>query len=264
MKSANFVVDVLIIADFFNNVVDCFEYVQIDRNFDQSYQTDLLKLDDAKLRLSRWDQFVDLNHELKDTQSLFQILKSTQKVNKIEQILNQILKFFANAEDISIKFKIKVEKFEQKLFVHNSQVNLKFAALILHNKMRDLSIKRQNQTNLRQKTKWTLYEKKHFKRFIENITNFVDDLIELFSTVQASQQNFCTIEMTEMNAKKNLSMLKIVVQSQNKLLEKTIVKARNSRSSTTSNISFSDSQNSKFQLANNTRTINNLRWDEIA
>ena len=74
-------------------------------------------------------------------------------MNKAEQILNQILELLADAENISAKFKKRNERSEQELLVHDAQKDLESAALILHHKMRDLSIKRQNQTGLRQKTK---------------------------------------------------------------------------------------------------------------
>ncbi|KAL9588320.1 MAG: hypothetical protein Q9179_008005, partial [Wetmoreana sp. 5 TL-2023] len=67
--------------------------------------------------------------------------------------------------------------------------------------MRDLSIKRQNQTPLRQKAKWAFYEEKHFKRLIEDITSLVNDLIELFPAAQESQKQLCKTEVAEISAK---------------------------------------------------------------
>ena len=66
MEPAGLAVGILAIAGLFNNAVDCFEYVQIGRNFGQSYQTGLLKLDTARLRLSRWGQAIGISSEIKD------------------------------------------------------------------------------------------------------------------------------------------------------------------------------------------------------
>ena len=260
MEPASLAVGVLAIAGLFNNAVDCFEYVQIGRNFGQGYQTGLLKLDSARFRLSRWGQAVGISDELKDIQSLPPALKSAQDVEKAEQILGQILELFADAEGISAKFKIRGGRSEQELLVHDNQMDLEPAALNLHSTMRDLSIKRQNQTGLRQKAKWALYEEKHFKRLIEDITSLVDDLIGLFPAAQESQQKLCTAEVAEISAKPDFPMLGTVVQGQDKSLEKAIVKAINSRSPAASNISFSGSHNSGFQLANNIGTISSPRW----
>lgn len=149
------------------------------------------------------------------------------------------------------------------MLVHDTQTDLEPAALSLHNKMRDLSIKRQNQTPLRQKAKWALYEQKHFKRLIEDITSLVNDLIELFPAAQESQKQLCKAEVAEISAKENLPMLGNAVKSQDKLLEETIVEAINQKTSVP-NITFSSSHNSGLQLANNTGTINNLRWGDSA
>ena len=259
MEPAGLTVGVLAIAGLFNNAVDCFEYVQIGRNFGQGFQTGLLKLDGARLRLSRWGQSVGLSGELEDEQSLPQAFESAYDTNKAEQMLGQILELFADAEGISAKFKTWGGRAEQDLLIHDTQMDLEPAALSLHNKMRDLSIKRQNQTRLRQKAKWALYEEKHFKRLIEDITSLVSDLIELFPAAQASQKQICKAEVAEMGAKENLPMLGAIVKSQDKLLEETIAEAINQKTPVP-NITFSGSHNSGFQLANNTGTISNLRW----
>ncbi|KAL9611365.1 MAG: hypothetical protein Q9167_003984 [Letrouitia subvulpina] len=258
MEPASLAVGVLAISGLFNNAIDCFEYVQIGRNFGQGYQTGLLKLDGARLRLSRWGESIGVSGELKDTKSL-QALKSAENVNKAEQILGQILELFADAEGISAKFKNRGGRSKQELLVHDTETDLEPATLSLHNKMRDLSIKRQNQTRLRQKAKWALYEGKHFKRLIEDITSLVNDLIDLFPAAQASQKTLCQAEIAEMNAKENLPMLGAIVQYQDKLLEETIVEAMNQKAPRL-NISFLGSYNSGLQLVNNTGTISNMRW----
>ena len=132
MEPTGLAVGVLAIAGLFNNAIDCFEYVQIGRNFGQGYQTGLLKLDGARLRLSRWGQAVGLSCELKDTQSLSQALESARDVDQAEQILGQILELLAGAESISAKFKKRGEQSEEELFVHDAQKDLEPAALILH------------------------------------------------------------------------------------------------------------------------------------
>lgn len=70
MEPTGLAVGVLAIVGPFNNAVDCFEYIQIGRNFGQGFQIGLLKLDGARLRLSRWNQSVGLSGKLEDKQSL--------------------------------------------------------------------------------------------------------------------------------------------------------------------------------------------------
>ena len=88
---------------------------------------------------------------------------------------------------MSIKFKKGAGRSEQRLLVYDAEVDLYSAALTLHSKIRDLSIKRQNQTGLRQKVKWALNKEKYLKQLIEGIKSLVDDLIELYPVAQALQ-----------------------------------------------------------------------------
>jgi hypothetical protein len=53
----------------------------------------------------------------------------------------------------------------------------------LHQKMRDLSISRQNRTLLWKTVKWALYTEQHFKDLVEYITSLTNDLVELLLTL---------------------------------------------------------------------------------
>ena len=57
MDPASLATGVLALAGLFNNAVECFEFIQLGRNFGGDFQTSLLKLDDVRLRLSRWGEF---------------------------------------------------------------------------------------------------------------------------------------------------------------------------------------------------------------
>jgi hypothetical protein len=52
-EAAGLVVGVVALAGLFNNTVECFEFVQLGRAFWKDFQTSQLKLDSARLRLSR-------------------------------------------------------------------------------------------------------------------------------------------------------------------------------------------------------------------
>ena len=71
-------------------------------------------------------------------------------------------------------------------------------AATLHLKTRELAIKRQNQMGLRRKAKWALYEEKHFRRLIEDVTELVTGLTELFPAAQSSQQALCETDISEL------------------------------------------------------------------
>ncbi len=101
MEPAGLTVGILGLAGLFNNAVNCFEYVHLGRNFGSNFQTSLLKLDNARLRLSRWGKAVGLSGEGETVQSLQTTTLSTEDVPKAERLMGQILELFAEAEGVS-------------------------------------------------------------------------------------------------------------------------------------------------------------------
>ncbi|KAK4983639.1 hypothetical protein LTR50_007096 [Elasticomyces elasticus] len=170
------------LARLFKNAVDCFEYIQLGRNLRKNFQTDWLKLDNARLRLSRWGEAVRLNGEVADVQSLESIALSAEDVPIAERLLGQILELFADAEGVSRKSKSRAVASDSSRMVYDAQTDLEPVYRTLHKKMRNLLIRRQNKT-LWQKMKWTLYEKKRFERLIKDVIELVNNLVERFPAV---------------------------------------------------------------------------------
>jgi hypothetical protein len=166
---------------------------------------------------------------MKDVKSLQQTLGSAQDVHKAKGILGQVLELFADAEGVSTKFKSRAEADDTNLLVYDTQADLDPVMASLHQKMRTLSIKRQNHSELRQKAKWALYEEKHFKRLIEDITDLVNDLVDLFPAAQASRRELCQTEVSEFDTGESLRVLKDIVAGQDKYLEAAISKAVENR-----------------------------------
>ncbi|KAJ9652363.1 hypothetical protein H2201_009224, partial [Coniosporium apollinis] len=233
MEPASLTVSIAALAGLFNNAVDCFEYVQLGRGFGTNFQTSLLKLDNARLRLSRWGQSVGLSGDLEDVQSLHGTLGSAKDVSKAEGVLGQILELFAAAEGVSTKFKGRAKPTNTNLLVYNTQNDLEHVMASLHAKMRELSIKRQNRTGLRHKAKWALYEEKHFRRLIEDVTDLINDLVELFPAAQAAQCQLCELEVSELGTDESLLVLKDIAADQDKYLETAISRALGNRNAMT-------------------------------
>ena len=68
-EAAGLVVGVVALAGLFNNTVECFEFVQLARTFGKNFQTSQLKLDNARLRLSRWGESLHLDEDVCNTTS---------------------------------------------------------------------------------------------------------------------------------------------------------------------------------------------------
>ncbi|KAF2489045.1 hypothetical protein BU16DRAFT_221494 [Lophium mytilinum] len=256
---ASLAVGVIALAGLFNNTIECFEFIQLGRNFGKSFQTSQLKLDNARLRLSRWGASLGLGDSPQEIQSLEQRFGSGQKSDQAEALLGQILDLFAEAEGMSQKYKRRTKAGDSSLAVFHPETDLEPANVDLHRKMRQLSIDRQNRTGLRAKTKWALYEEKRFRRLLEDVIELVNSLVELFPASQAVQQQLCQREAAVIGADEDISMLQEIAAEQDKALETALAKvAKSTRGSTT--VVFSGSNNTGFQLGSNSGSISGFTF----
>lgn len=90
MEAAGLTVGVVALTGLFNNAVDCFEYIQLGRNFSKGFQTNLLKLDSVRLRLSRWGECIGIGSDMQKMRSFHQAMMSTQDIRQAEGILGQV------------------------------------------------------------------------------------------------------------------------------------------------------------------------------
>jgi len=223
MEPAGLAVGVIALAGMFNNAVDCFEFVQLGRNIGKDFQTDLLKLDNARLRLSRWGKAAGLSGQVANAQSLISTMLSTEDIPKAEKLLGQVVELFEDAERVSRKFKSQAAAGDSSLLVVDAQADVDPDRRTLHEKMRDLSIQRKNKTPLRQKVKWALYEKKYFERLIADIIELVDSLVETFPAVRQAQQDLCKEEVSEIGNNEILTILDGIAASQDQDLHAVIL-----------------------------------------
>lgn len=100
-----------------------------------------------------------------------------------------------------------------------------------------------------------VYEEKSFKRLIEDVTDLVSDLVELFPATQALQQKLGETEVSEIGTNESLPILKDIVADQDKYLEAAIAKVIENSKDSLYNVTFSGSNNSDFQLGHNSGTI---------
>jgi hypothetical protein len=130
------------IAAAFTACVDCFEYVHLGRHFGRDFQTDLLALNCARLRLTRWGQAVNIYEDPKlgkpdATPAEIQIAKDT---------LYQILVLFADTEKISKKYRLEAKAGEDLSILAPDDIDT--AVMALSNKMRELAIRPQKGSSI--------------------------------------------------------------------------------------------------------------------
>jgi Prion-inhibition and propagation len=82
--------------------------------------------------------------------------------------------------------------------VYDAQVELEPVAFSLHDEMRSLFLRRQGRTGLQRKIKWALYEERHFRKLMDDITHLMDKLVTLFPSIHSSQQHLCEAEVKEL------------------------------------------------------------------
>ncbi|KAF2807494.1 uncharacterized protein BDZ99DRAFT_465355 [Mytilinidion resinicola] len=258
-EPAGLAVSVLALATLFNTTVECFEFIQLGRNFGKDFQTSQLKLDNARLRLSRWGASLGLGDNPQDIQSLDERFGSRQNTDQAKALLGQILALFDEAEGVSQKYKTRTKAGDSSLAVFDPQTDLEPTNADLHRKMRQLSIDRQNRTSLVGKAKWALYEEKRFRRLLEDVIELVGNLVELFPASQALQQRLCQKEVAAIGTNGGISMLQEIAAQQDKALEEALGKVTSHARGLTS-VVFSGSNNSGFQLGSNSGSISGFTF----
>lgn len=240
----------------FNDAVQSFEYIQMGANFGQSFQTSLLKLDVVRLRLTRWGKSVGLA-KVDDGVKPLQITNlPTEDREQVQDLLAQILELFEEAEGASKRLRRR----NPTVPVLDPAEELDSVSASLHQKMEDLAKKRQGKSELEQDQLTIMYEEKNFIRLIEDISELVSGLVDLFPGIQEEQRKLCEEEVSGLNTSEAvLPLLKEIAAGQDNLLSDTVVKVIQSTTTYTNSVVFSG-PNSGFQIGNNSGKISGVRF----
>lgn len=241
-----------------NSVVGYFGSIQMGQNFGESFKNSLLKLGVIRLRLTRWGQSVGLaNLDNANAQSLANIAISDEDIPMVKELLGSIMESFDDAERTSNRIK----KRNPSIGVLDPANELDEDAASLHQKMNALVKTRQGKVEPEELTEGLiLYEEKNFTRLIEDISDSVNDLVNLFPAVQEKQQKLTEEEVSEMNKSENaLSLLKDAADGQDSMLSKAVTKVIQSTTTYNNSVVFQGT-NSGFQIGNNKGKISNVRF----
>lgn len=229
MEPLGFAIGVAGLVTAFTTCVDCFEYVQLGRQFGQDYGKCILRIDAAKVRMCRWGAAMGLGLEphLKR-----QVSASDEEMRLAQSLLEQIMESFKDAERVSERFMkhtIMQKTRTEDLLVYDPNSDLDPSYQRLHLNMRERAIQLQKGTSIRKKAVWSLYEKKRFDTMIEEVTGFVSDLVELFPAAQADQRALCKTEVSEVSETQDLVILNAVACEDDKMLAVEVKKEMISR-----------------------------------
>lgn len=237
-EPAGLVVGVVALAGLFNNVVNCFEYIQLGKNYRRDFRTFQLKLEVAKARLSRWGRFVGLCH----VQSLSLPTLSEEHIHLAASLLRQILALLADAERGMEMFQPEPSLWESKL---------EALATSFYQKMRKTFFKRQGKETFLKRASWAVKHEKQLSKVIEDIRQLVDDLVAVLCRGD-------TVEVKEIGNGPVVAPLQDSASNQGKLLPDVVTKPMG-LPVVNCNVAFSDN-NSGFQLGVNTGTISGARF----
>jgi len=192
------VASALSVAALFKNCVDCFEYIQLGRNFGQEYEKCQLKLDIVRLRLGRWGEAVNIDDARFATDT-----PTDQTAELAKSILEQIFILFQSAQKTSKRYEATAKSDTLVLLEDHNMASL---ARRLHNRLQDLGHQRQGQTSLVRKASWALYDGKKFEKLIDDIKDFIDDLENLIP-VEAVCRGLAELEIEEVDDEPTLQLL---------------------------------------------------------
>jgi len=194
---AGLVIGGVSLAGMFSACADCFECVQLGRNFGTDSQTCLMKLDLARLKLSRIG-FAALDPSVG-------LRVSESEGQKVKAIFGHILELFALAEGISKRYQDKNQgQYSVAVF---DEDDLEASLRQMHHKMRDLALRRQKRSSWGQKTKWEVYEVHRVQSLLDDIVHLVDQLVALFPPTQSRQIELCAEEVKELRNEPQFALL---------------------------------------------------------
>jgi ankyrin repeat protein len=206
---------VVALADLFNNTVACFQFIQLDRAFGESFQRNQFELDIARLRLLRWGKSLKLDGNVPDAKSLQRHYRSGATAKHTEPLLSQTLDL-AGADGASNVHNNWIEFHDNSLVVNDAQTEPDSAMSKLHETLQQLSIERQDHSGERQKAKRVLYLKTDFRRLIKSITELLNSLDKLSALSQRERRD---IEIAAIGESEGVSVLREIAVDADKQLE---------------------------------------------
>ncbi|KAF2815325.1 uncharacterized protein BDZ99DRAFT_194019 [Mytilinidion resinicola] len=165
MEPAGLAVGIAGLAGLFSASVDCFEYVQFAKNFDQDLVTSQLKLDAAGFRLSRWGEAIRIHDHA--TASL-----PEDRYKRAEKILTDLCNLFVQGQEKSEIFG------DSSTATYDPGADMSPAQLFVHSGIITKTRKRveRQRPNFLKRTKWALYKKKELASLIDDIAALVSQL----------------------------------------------------------------------------------------
>ncbi|KAF7717275.1 Heterokaryon incompatibility protein S [Penicillium ucsense] len=202
------------VAALFSNCVDCFEYIQLGRQFGQNFERCQIKLDVARTRLGRWGQAVGISHDPRFTNGV----AGDEVTQQIQVVLEEIMLLFQAVQKFSKRYELKTTEADRTCFANKDMCP---GIRNVHGRLEKIARERQQQTNLLKKARWALYDGKNLDKLVGEITDFVDALEKLVPPVEAVQRQLSVMELEGVDDESVLMALRDVAVDTDSILSKT-------------------------------------------
>jgi hypothetical protein len=186
------------IPGIFVACVDCFRYIQLGREFETDFEVALCKLEAAEMRLTRWGQAMGISGP--DTKLRTEDYNEEDLV-KAFHWLSEIQRAFESAREMSSRYQTTTTRTD-RLKILDTDVALKEGSgplRSLHNRMRRVNDSR-IKVRTRDRISWALYRKGNFESLLENVSELINNLVELFPSAAQSQADLCREEVHDLDA----------------------------------------------------------------
>ncbi|KAK9422069.1 putative Prion-inhibition and propagation-domain-containing protein [Seiridium unicorne] len=207
----------LSVSALFNNCVDCFEYIELGRHFARDYERYQLKVDVARTRLSRWGQAVAINDDPR-------FATGEPEDGYVEQAKSILVGIGDLFEDLQTASKRYMVRAKQEDLEHLQVENMQPVPQRLHSHLRAAVSRRQKGTSLLQKAAWALYDEKNFRKMINQITEFISALENLFPVKESVRRTLVEIEIEEVDDEPSLTTLQNAAADSDSVMSEVVTK----------------------------------------
>jgi hypothetical protein len=222
MEPVSLGVSVVALVSLFDSALNCFKHVKVAKSFGSDYQTYVLRLQNLRLRLSRWGEAVGLGKQSTANDRPRATALSKSEVEQAKELVGHIIRLFSDTEELAEKYAAK----QSDLVVVDEDTDGLRDVGKLCQKMRDICFRRQRESSAATKAKWSIFSKDKFIELVGNIQSLIDDLVNLFpaETRVSMEQNLCDQEARELRDEKALPALQTLALTQDVRLAEAIAK----------------------------------------
>lgn len=188
-EAAGLVIGGVGLLALFDTCMSAFEYIDAGRHYGKDYQKAALKLEVLQIQLSRWKSTVDIRDDLTGISDKVQVA-TQDEVKTVEKLLGEINNDLEDARKTSKRYELET--------LPPPDESAEAATLdAVTMRMRQLAVKRQKRSSFGQKTLWALRDNRKVSRLIEDLSEHVNSLVQLFPAVVPKQVELAVTDMTE-------------------------------------------------------------------